>query len=146
MANRVKYVAVILVLIMGMFDAIAEILAGQKAKQNVVSGAHCVPKAAYDAVMWNKEHGDDTVIAISKLKKTDTEDVDHAQAMANIKGKLTPLTSHDSDGIVRPWNPHFPEKKPYRYVDVDTFMTEQKDNIGPGLTGYLMNQRRKDRK
>ena len=140
MADFVKYASIlILVLMMGMFDAIAEVLAGQK--QGVVSGAHCVPKAAYDAVMWNKEHGDDVVIAISKLKKTDTEDIDHAQAMANIKGKLTPLTSHDSDGIVRPWTPHFPEHQPYTYKTVDAFMEEQKDNIGPGLMGYLMNKR-----
>jgi hypothetical protein len=101
----------------------------------MVGTTGCVIKSLYDAIKWNKINGDDVQIAISKVDKE--KDVDHAQAIATMKGKYTPLTSHEYDGIVRPWTMHFPDAKPYRHVSIDQFMEEQKRNIDPEVLEYL---------
>jgi hypothetical protein len=105
------------------------------AMPNMVGTTGCVIKSLYDAIKWNKINGDDVQIAISKVDKE--KDVDHAQAIATMKGKYTPLTSHEYDGIVRPWTMHFPDAKPYRHVSIDQFMEEQKRNIDPEVLEYL---------
>jgi hypothetical protein len=121
---------------MGLLDDIfGKDIKTQVAVPNMVGTVGCVTKSLYDAMMWKKKYGDDVQIAISKIDAV--KDVDHAQAIATVKGKYTPLTSHEYDGVVRPWTMHFPEAKPYRHVTVDQFLVEQKDNLDPDTLIYL---------
>jgi hypothetical protein len=50
---------------------------------------------------------------------------DHVQAQGqNEHGEWVFLTTHNSDGLLREWTSHFPDKTPYRYVDLGTLISE----------------------
>ena len=57
---------------------------------------------------------------------------DHVQAMGQKPdGEWIYLTIHTNDGLVRPWERHFPDKPVKRYVGLDEFIEEQKEHRHP---------------
>jgi len=123
----------------GLFATVMEDLGFVSENKNFPKDKHCVYKALYDANEWKKETGEDTLVAISKIKKTDKEDIDHAQAVVVRGDKFIPLTSHNNEnGKVREWDWHYPDNQPYRYVPVDEFVAEQGKNLTPEFVQYIM--------
>lgn len=100
---------------------------------------NCVKKSIYDAKNWEAMTGQPVKIAVSKIIKTPERDEDHTQAVAIDGESLIPLTSHNADGKVRPWNWHYPDKEPYEYKDVDQFISEQKEmgNLDKEFLDYI---------
>lgn len=99
---------------------------------------NCVKKSIYDAKTYEAMTGKPVKIAISKIVKTKDEDIDHAQAIAYDGENMIPLTSHNVDGIVRPWTLHYPIE-PHDYKDVDVFIKEQNDfgNLDKEFLDYI---------
>jgi len=102
-----------------------------------MDGWNCVNKSIYDAKTYEAMTGMTVKIAVSKILKDKDNDVDHAQAIGMDGDSMIPLTSHNEDGKVRKWNWHYPDKEPYRYIEVDEFIKEQKQNLKPELLKYL---------
>jgi len=100
---------------------------------------NCVKKSIYDAKQWEAMTGQSVKIAISKIRKTKDEDIDHSQAVGIDGENMIPLTSHNSDGKVRPWNWHYPDKEPYTLKDVEQFISEQKEmgNLDDEFLQYI---------
>lgn len=109
----------------------------EDAKVNI-RRSDCVKESIENARLWQALTGQPVKIAISNIG----EGLDHAQAVAIQGEKSIPLTAHDWDmkrntPKVQPWDWHYPDKKPYRYVDVLDFMKEQEKNIDPAFFKYL---------
>lgn len=98
----------------------------------------CVPESIENAKNWTTQTGQPVKIAISNI----SPGKDHAQAVAFDSGKMIPLTAHNFDAVLNrmkpePWDWHYPDKKPYRFVEVDDFMKEQEKNLDPDFLQYL---------
>jgi hypothetical protein len=82
---------------------------------------NCVSESIINAEEWIRTTGREAQIIISNIEPG----IDHAQAIGkDWHGGWVYLTRHESDGMLRRWHRHFPAK-PYRYVDVETFVREQ---------------------
>ncbi len=100
--------------------------------------SQCVPESIANAKNWLARTGQPVKIAISKI----SDNIDHAQAVAFDGDKMTPLTAHEWDEKYKyfkpiPWSWHFPDKKPYRFIEVDEFLKEQEKNIDPDYLEFL---------
>jgi len=124
----------------GLFATVMEDLGLSPGNKNFPKDKHCVYKALYDAKTWQRETGDDVLVAISKIDPE--KDINHAQAVAIRGDKVTPLTSHnDEGGKVREWNWHYPDKPLVKYMSVDDFLTEQESNLDDGFKKYLRDEK-----
>jgi len=86
----------------------------------------CVTSAMRDAWTWEIRTGRPARIATSKIKNDSTGDIDHVQAEGlDEDGQWVPLTTHNTDGKLRKWKPHF-DAKPYKYWTLDEFVDSQK--------------------
>ena len=85
----------------------------------------CVPNSVRDAWTWEVRTKRPARIAVCKRPNGD----DHSQAQGQLPdGSWVPLTTHNSDGLLRTWTPHFPEK-PYRYLTLKEWIEEQLPRI-----------------
>ena len=80
---------------------------------------YCVPESIYSAWTWENKTKQPVRIAVSHISKG----VDHAQAKGWTGSAWIYLTS--LNGVVRPWKRHF-DAEPYRYVELDEWIQEQK--------------------
>jgi hypothetical protein len=94
----------------------------------------CVENSIICARAWYTQTGNPVRIAVTKVDPVN--DIDHAQAQAQMNGIWTPLTEiwHPQEGKMEvvPWKPHF-EIEPYRYLTLREWIDEQIQFAAPPI-------------